>query len=132
MTDATELLREFLAHDDRRYRITAARGLLERQGLQSLVVFIDLLRENYRGVRSVAAWALGELGHPAAVEPLRDALGDDDSWTRRYAALSLGKLQAREARPALEALADDPDRSVRLVARWALRRLEDGAEEVEG
>jgi HEAT repeat protein len=52
-------------------------------------------------------------------------LGDLDHRARKKAARGLGYLgrAAAEAAPALRALCDDENRSVRHVARWALDRI---------
>ncbi len=49
----------------------------------------------------------------------------EDVLVRRYLVLVLGKLQEREAVPALQKAAGDPDSETRLYAVWALGRIGD-------
>lgn len=50
-----------------------------------------------------------------------------DPLARRYLALSLGRIRAREAGPALIAALDDPDPETRVYAAWALGALTDSS-----
>lgn len=60
------------------------------------------------GVRSEAAHALGEIGDARAVDPLIDALQDEDRRVRERAARALGKIgDARAVGPLIEALKNE-------------------------
>lgn len=61
----------------------------ERVSIESLVIF---LRDSFDEVRSEAADALGELGHPEGVAPLVAALKDPQGYVRHSAAGALGKI----------------------------------------
>jgi HEAT repeat protein len=79
----------------------------------------------YRGiVVRAAVEALGGIG-PDGVEALRDALRHDNSYARRWAAITLGKLgpAASAAVPDLIDALHDDDEYVRLDASRALRRI---------
>jgi HEAT repeat-containing taxis protein len=80
-------------------------------------------------MRPAYAQALGELGDPRALEPLRQTLSDESagSGTRAAAAEALGKLGSQSAISDLIPLMDDESRSVRHEAVHALARL--GGEE---
>lgn len=83
---------------DARARIA---GFFERSGAVGLVV--AALRDRRPWTRAEAAFSLGDMGSPAAVEPLLDALRDRDVDVRAAAARSLGRLGAPEAvEPLLE------------------------------
>jgi HEAT repeat protein len=125
-----EYLKEFLSHSDRRYRISSAKSLIKKGGEGIEDFFLSLLDEEYRGIRSVAVWALGELGSSRAIDRIIELLNDRDSWVRRYAALSLAKIGEEKSLPYLvRAVENDPDRSVQLVAKWAIRKLKKVGEE---
>jgi HEAT repeat protein len=53
---------------------------------------IAALREDNPGVREQAAFALGMIGDPRAVEPLVVALSDDDPDVQRCVASALGEI----------------------------------------
>lgn len=74
-------------------------------------------------VRAAAAKALGEIGIPWVVEPLREALANESLEVRRAAALALGKVADRRAAKALEATLMDRYSSVRGAAAWALEQM---------
>src|SRR5699024_3936698 len=82
-----------------------------------------LLADPSPRVRSLAATALGKVGHRQAVAALMRVLrenADADPFLRHAAVFGLaGCAEA----PALATLATNPDRSVRLGALLALRRL---------
>ena len=51
-------------------------------------------------MRAPAAWALGELGDPRAVEPLKELLGDEDAAVRTAAGEALKRLRGQsEGKP---------------------------------
>jgi HEAT repeat protein len=76
-------------------------------------------------VRKSAATALGDLGDERAVEPLIEALQDEDNFVRKMAATACGKLHDRKAvEPLIEALADE-DPFVRERAAQALGKIGD-------
>ena len=63
-----------------------------------------------KGVSYKVAWALGQIGDPAAIPPVIRAL-DDPSPDMRVASIpALEKLRAEEALPRLRALTQDGER----------------------
>jgi len=85
----------------------------------------ELLKSEGAGVRSFAAYAIGEIGSPGQVcEPeLQKLLTDVNTAVRRDAAYALAQinLPSDTSTTALEAAAKDSDRLVRLWAAAALR-----------
>lgn len=70
--------------------------------------------------REVVAAALGELGHPRAVFPLRQALGDVSAAVRAAAAEALGKIGSSEGVPGLMSALEDREPEVRAAAARSL------------
>jgi HEAT repeat protein len=69
------------------------------------------------------AYAFGHIEDARALQPLIEALKDDDEDVRRAAAYALGHLRdARAVQPLIEALKDD-DEDVRRAVDQALRNL---------
>lgn len=125
------ILREMLAHPDRRFRMGAMRKLLEAPPPDFEATLLALTRDGYHGVRSVAAWALGRLRARGAAGRLRELTADPDPWVRKNAMVALAAIGAREALPEILRLKRDTDRLVRGVAAWAervLTRTEPGKE----
>jgi HEAT repeat protein len=92
---------------------------------------VEVLKQAPRA-RAEAALALGEIGDPAAVKPLLDAvdLAAKDRDTRdanRHIAAALGQLRAREAVPTLEQLTGSPDGYTQVEAVDALGKIGDAA-----
>jgi HEAT repeat protein len=81
------------------------------------------LGETERDVRARAAHALGEIGDPAAAEPLRAVLPDHEWPVRAMAAKALGRIRDSEAIPGLCEMLRDSEWWVRVNAAEALRRL---------
>lgn len=77
--------------------------------------------EHRMEIRWFAAQALGRLGDPRAIEPLRKALSDSNGGVRLFSALALGELGAHAAAEDLAALLrEDPDAGARKAAAFAL------------
>ena len=75
-------------------------------------------------VRRWAAWALGQIGNGASVEPLIVALEHDESdEVRRWAAWSLGMLGDPKAYDVLAQATTDENAEVRRWAVWALAQI---------
>ena len=78
-----------------------------------------------------AALTLRSFGK-AAVEPVIGRLFDNDPAVRENAAWTLGLIGDKRAEAPLEELMNDPDKRVRNVAKWALKRIRKGAHPREG
>jgi HEAT repeat protein len=74
-------------------------------------------------VRTGAAWALGKLGDPRAVEPLIETLNDPKPRVRKDAAWALGRLGDDRAASPLNNLLQDKDDDVRQAVKTALDAL---------
>jgi HEAT repeat protein len=71
------------------------------------------------------SWSIGDLGDPAAVEPLIEALRDPFVDVQWLAAKSLGKIgDPRAVGPLLEAIRSE-DKWLRVGAAWGLGKLRD-------
>jgi len=70
-----------------------------------------------------AAAALGKVGHPRAVDPLRAALRDKSPEIRKAAAEALGKIGDDSAEPSLLQTLNDETPSVRWRAAQALAEM---------
>ena len=81
------------ALDDRRTQREAAIALGDIHDSLSVPALSSVLLDSAEDdVRAAAAWALGEIRHPSAVEALLVATGDDDYEVRTTAADSFDKL----------------------------------------
>jgi len=85
----------------------------------------SLLHSRDEVVRAGAAFALGELKDPRAVEPLIGALKDSGIGVRQLAAGALGELNDPRAVEPLIGTLKDSEIAVRWVAAVALGRLKD-------
>ena len=102
------------------------------QGRDSAGVIAALIRalaDSVASVREDAAYALGQLGAAAAVEPLTARLArDPTAKVREMIAWSLGQIGSRGSTGALGAAAQrDTSEDVRGMAVWALGQLADPA-----
>jgi hypothetical protein len=84
-----------LANSDPKIRRAAADRLGEAQEMRGLDPLLQVLSlDTEPSCRAVAAWALGKLGNPAAVEALnRSALEEPDEQVRREAAAALNQIK---------------------------------------
>ena len=77
-------------------------------------------------VRNHAAWSLGQIGDPQAVQPLIKALGDENEFVRRRAAWSLGQIGDSQAvQPLIKKALEDEDPLVREHAVRSLGQIGD-------
>jgi hypothetical protein len=88
-----------------------------------LKVVISKLKEGVLVVRKNAAWALGGIGDPRAVEALEEALKDEDGHVRGRATSALGSIGDPIAVEALKEALKDEDEYVRNNAAWALGNI---------
>jgi HEAT repeat protein len=88
--------------------------------------YIRRLRADVYSVRRAAVDALGELGSPRTLEPLIQALGDEDDGIRYAAAVALGKLgDPRAVEPLVRAVGRGWSEAERRAAVQALGKLGD-------
>lgn len=85
--------------------------------------FIELLSDEVKDIREVAAAQLGELGSPEAIKPLIQCLNTNDLSLKFIAARSLGNLKAEEAVPYLIKLLEEENDDLRYVAIEALGKI---------
>ena len=83
----------------------------------------SLKEDPYEAARSNAAWALGAIGDKAAVQPLIEALKDEDTFVRLRATSALLKMKPMEAVPYLVDCLDDKSPMVQERALEALRKI---------
>lgn len=86
---------------------------------------ITCLSDDKADVRRGAAFELAKIGAPA-IPALVKALRSDNSNTRKNAAFALGEMgtAARDVAPAIAALKNDPNSSVRWVVENVLKKIE--------
>ncbi|MEW6303859.1 MAG: HEAT repeat domain-containing protein [Verrucomicrobiota bacterium] len=126
---AKAALLELRDGSDLRLRMAAA-GALAKVDSPELAPSLARLREGLRGserdTQLEAVMAINTLGLPAreASSDVLALLKSSDALVRRWAALTLGTLMAKEAIPALEEVAqNDSSAEVRRVARLAVKKI---------
>jgi HEAT repeat protein len=92
---------------------------------------IRMLRDDSPAVRRAAGDCLSDLGDPAAIGPMCEALQDKSKLVRWRAARYLYEVGDESALPALRKAAADPEFEVRLQAQMAIERIEGGRNAVE-
>jgi HEAT repeat protein len=90
---------------------------------QTLGGLVEQLGHEHFKVRVGAAFGLGKLRDPAAVQALAKALGDDRKEVRVEAAVALGKIGDPSAVDALAGALGDAKAEVRAAAAAALARI---------
>jgi HEAT repeat protein len=107
MTEGTELLVHMLGHDE----WFVVRNVAELCGEMRLEAAVPALARRLthsdERVRRAATSALGRIGSPGTMEPLRKALQDTSALVRMQAATSLEGTRARNLVPALSRLVEE-------------------------
>jgi HEAT repeat protein len=81
------------------------------------------LDDEVKDVRKSAAWALGEIGvDPKAIDPLIQALKDEDREVREEAEVALVKIGEPAVAQLINTLKDE-DEEIRKYAAWALGEI---------
>ncbi len=105
-------------------RALAAKAFIKIRKPEVIPVLIRSLKEDpFEPARANAAWALGDIGGAQALQPLRDALKDPDTWVRLRAVSGLKRLKAKAAVPDLIEHLADTNQMVRERAREALKDI---------
>lgn len=118
---AVEPLIQALKDEDDDVQWGAAEAL-GKMGEKAVEPLIQALKD--KNVRSLATFALGEIGDSRAVEPLIQALKDEDKNVRFSGALYLGKFgDSRAVEPLIQALKDE-DEDFQEAALASIRQLD--------
>lgn len=113
-----------LLDSDPDVRAIAAKAFVVLKTKEAVEVLIRSMNEDpYEAARANAAWALGSIGAPDAVEHLRKATKDDDTFVRLRSVSALLKIKSRAAIPELIDRLDDKSPMVRERAHEALRTI---------
>ncbi|HET9112077.1 MAG TPA: HEAT repeat domain-containing protein, partial [Ktedonobacterales bacterium] len=98
---------------------------LDDEGFRQRFSHSPIKRAKRRGLLRNVCVALGNIGDPAAIPALIEALADAEPLVRGHAAWALGRLGGPEARDALtHTLAHDVEPSVRAEAQYALETMD--------
>ncbi|WP_435063812.1 HEAT repeat domain-containing protein [Halobaculum sp. EA56] len=102
--------------------IRALGKMAAEDAVETLVEYVDA--DSDPALQKVTFKALGEIGHPDAVQPLANKLAMDNDDVRPYAARALGLIgDTRAVEPLADAAAEDDADTVRAAALWALRQI---------
>jgi HEAT repeat protein len=118
---AADLLLELVRHPDRELRTRAVKAAAAVGDPRFLQAFHELLADPSWSIRCQAAKGLGTLGSESSIPLLRAALADDHWWVRFYVAVALAEL-GEAGHAALRAAVDDPEPTVRDMARYLTER----------
>lgn len=96
----------------------------EQSDEKSCNLLVSALTDSEALIRMEAAAALGQVNYPPAVPHLILAIRDADLDVRKAAINSLGKIGDRSALKPLQALLNDPQEVVRVLAKLAIAQIE--------
>lgn len=96
----------------------------EKGDVQACQVLVDALTDPASLIRNEAAAALSQINYPPALPHLIKATKDEDGEVRKAAVSSLGRVGDKSAIEPLQAALDDELEVVRVLAKVALRQLE--------
>ena len=121
------ILLQKLKDPDAFVRVEAVQALGDIQKEQSLAAVCYCLSDENLYVRAYAAEALGKIGQvdiSLTLSRLLPALDDPSPYVRGMMLVALGELQDERAVDSIRKLLHDEDESVRGMAAWALRNIE--------
>jgi HEAT repeat protein len=118
---ASPLLLEFMRSPDPEIRVKSVKAAAAIGDPRFLEAMHQRLEDSSWVVRCQAAKGLSHLGSPASVPLLSTALRDRHWWVRFYAATALSGC-GPEGETALNSALEDPNASVREMARYLLER----------
>ncbi len=117
-------LARWLRSKDLSTRVHAAKVLRKRKDPAAVGALIQALREDeHLQVRAIVAEALGKTADSRGVEPLIQAMMDEESSVRQMAAYALGILGDATALEALTKATEDESWFVRSAARSSIKRI---------
>ncbi len=102
--DAIPVLLPAVKSSDRIQREYVIAALSNLKAQSAIPAIAEVLADQSLGRRYIAAWALGEIGNVAAVNPLLNALGDQDEEVRKFATRSMIKLNSLAVVPLIDFL----------------------------
>jgi len=105
-------------------QLSTAREALVIIGEPARDRLLFILREGHLHRRQDAAYVLGMMGDPVAVEPLCVALHNPDGLLRLIVVEALGKIGDPAAKKTLERALADPELRIGKAARKSLDRIE--------
>jgi len=105
---------------DPRSRQSAALFLGRLKSLKAVPHLIEALKDERTNVQHAAAWALGQIGDPAAVDPLRLALRTSDIQGRLAFGAALARLNQQIGRDELIRIMDETTTAVQVQAVEAM------------
>jgi cyclophilin family peptidyl-prolyl cis-trans isomerase/HEAT repeat protein len=108
-------------------RVAAARAAGRIRDVRALAWLLPLMRDDEGRVRRASLFALGQIGSPDVVIPLRAALGELSDNDLAVAVEALGKTNDPRAVPTTTALLTHESAAVRQAAALALFRLADAS-----
>ena len=123
-----EMLAQKLNDPDPFARVEAVQVLGEIQNEQSLNLVFDCLADENFYVRAYAAEALGKIGQidiDITLLRLFSNLDDPSPYVRAMMVEALAELQDKRAVNPIKKLLEDEDESVRKMAVWALKNIEE-------
>ncbi|MBD2199768.1 MULTISPECIES: HEAT repeat domain-containing protein [Calothrix] len=101
----------------------------EQSDEKSCNLLVSALTDPEALIRTEAAAALGQVNYPPSVPHLILALHDSDLDVRKAAINSLGKIGDRAANEPLQALLNDEQEVVRILAKLAIAQIERQSQE---
>ena len=122
-----KILLQKLNDQDPFVRVEAVQGLGEIYQEKSFALVCGCLTDDNLYVRAYAAEALGKIGRidiSHTISKLLPALDDPSPYVRSMMILALGELQDKRAIDSIRTFLHDKDQSVRGMAAWALRNIE--------
>jgi bilin biosynthesis protein len=96
----------------------------EQSDEKSCGLLVSALTDPEAIIRTEAAAVLGQVNHPPAIPHLILAVQDSDLDVRKAAINSLGKIGDRAAMEPLQAVLDDSQEVIRVLAKLAIAQIE--------